>query len=91
MLYLPNEDSKEDLPSGVERKPEFNKSLSSEKVNKNSYESVNNSPGVLRSSIANDNNEMNRKLSKTEKVVGPIVNSIERKKNEINNYHRRHS
>ena len=91
MLYLPNEDSKEDLPSGVERRPEFNKSLSSEKVNKNSYESVNNSAGVLKSSIANDNNEMNRKLSKTEKVVGPIVNSTERKKNEINNYHRRHS
>lgn len=94
VLYLPNEDSKEEAPPMVERKPEFNKSLSSDKVNRKSHESSNKSGGKLKSSINFENNnidEQNKKLSKTEKALTPIVNSNERKKNVIDNYHRRHS
>ena len=91
VLYLPNEDSKEDLPNQVERKPEFNKSLSSDKMKSNSMGSNNSKGGKLKSSINNDWNDLNRKLSKTEKTSVPIVNTNDRKQNAINNYHRRHS
>ena len=92
VIYRPNEEAEEEMSEKAERKPEFNKSLSSGKANRNSHESNNTNGGKIRSSINNDDTaDMNRKLSKTEKVPMPIVNTTDRKINAINNYHRRHS
>lgn len=98
ILYIDNQDSKEDVPAITGRKPEFNKSLSSELIKSNSQESHNSSFGKLRSSHNKENNnqektDLNRKLSRPpEKIKLPIFNVNERKQNAIDSYYyRRHS
>ena len=89
VLYLPNQE--ENIEQRSDRKPEFNKSLSSENI-KNSHSSGNHKNGQKRkTSIANDNNGRDSNMSKVEKPNSIITGNSPIKQSLAKEFMRRHS
>lgn len=86
---MANEDEKDNLE--FERKPEFNKSKTSEKVVGSSNSGNRDSISKRKSSIVGNNLDLSDKIWKVEPLINHVIITSQNKERIIKDYNRRHS